>query len=229
MTLKQRFELFKENIGNNFVEISSSSAKYQCMDLAYAYVFTLNYPKATIQNAYAYQVFTAPKAITKEYFEIIKNSASFVPQVGDLCVWDKKFNGTAGHIAIATGVGDTKTFESFDQNVGSLYPQVIKHDYKSFLGVLRPKLKDSSLEEYNELKTDYDELRKRWNTRDIEYDLLKQKNEDLLQAVDDLRANNKEWQLKVDELVELNLALVEEAKLFNAIKNSVLNLFRSKQ
>ena len=228
MTLQKKFELFKENVGTNWVEVSSKSAPFQCMDLAYLWIFTLNIPKATIQNSYAYQVFTAPKPITKEYFEIIKNSASFVPQVGDLCVWDKKFNGTVGHIAIATGKGDTKTFESFDQNIGSLYPQVIKHDYKNFLGVLRPKIKDASLEEYNELKADYDELRKRWKARDIEFDLYKQKNEDLLQAVDDLRANNQEWKAKVDELVELNEALVEETKLFNAIKNAVFNLFRSK-
>lgn len=259
MTIQEKFNLFKDNIGNNFVEISSSSAKYQCMDLAYAYIFTLNIPKATIQNTYAYQVFTAPKAITKEYFEIIKNTPEFVPQVGDLCVWDKKFNGTAGHIAIATGKGDTNTFESFDQNIGSLYPQVIKHNYVHFLGVLRPKkfvandsnaweVKYQSLFlEHDKLDKKYKELRAKWDARDKEFDAIKvelkkvkedlevlqsqlhplqQENEDLKQANADLRTNNKAWSDKVDELLELNEALMEETKLFNALKNAVVNLFR---
>lgn len=34
MTLKEQFELFKSNIGTNWVEVSSKVALYQCMDLA---------------------------------------------------------------------------------------------------------------------------------------------------------------------------------------------------
>lgn len=139
MTIKERLDLFRSNVGSEWVEVSSKVAPYQCMDLAYLWVFVLNYPKETIRNALAYQVYTNPKPITKEYFELIKNTPEFVPIAGDLVVWDKKFNGTAGHIAIAIGEGDTKKFKSYDQNIGTDYPQVIEHNYNHVLGVLRPK------------------------------------------------------------------------------------------
>jgi len=73
-------------------------------------------------------------------FDRIKNTPTFVPQLGDVAIWG---NGTYGHIAICTGKGDVKTFESFDQN----YPtgsacHYQTHNYSGFLGVFRPKAQD---------------------------------------------------------------------------------------
>lgn len=73
-------------------------------------------------------------------FDRIANTPSFVPQLGDVAIWG---NGTYGHIAICTGKGDVKTFESFDQN----YPtgsacHYVTHNYSGFKGVFRPKAQD---------------------------------------------------------------------------------------
>lgn len=55
---------------------------------------------------------------------------------GDIVIWN---SGTYGHIAIATGEGTTRWFKSFDQNYGvNKRCRIVKHDYKNFLGVLRP-------------------------------------------------------------------------------------------
>ena len=73
-------------------------------------------------------------------FDRIANTPSFVPKKGDIVVWSKSMGGT-GHIAIATGEGNTSYFYSYDQNWGYPYEPVTrhKHDYSKFLGVLRPK------------------------------------------------------------------------------------------
>lgn len=58
---------------------------------------------------------------------------------GDIVVWDKR-HGKYGHIAIATGEGNTSYFYSYDQNWIIKKMHKVKHDYKGgFAGVLRPK------------------------------------------------------------------------------------------
>ena len=80
-------------------------------------------------------------------FTRIANTPDFVPQFGDIAVWG---NGTYGHIAICTGKGDVKTFESFDQN----YPtgsacHYQTHNYSGFLGVFRPKNQENIVSYFN--------------------------------------------------------------------------------
>ena len=80
-------------------------------------------------------------------FERIANTPDFVPQFGDIAVWG---NGTYGHIAICTGKGDVRTFESFDQN----YPtgsacHYVKHNYSGFYGVFRPKNQENIVSYFN--------------------------------------------------------------------------------
>lgn len=72
-------------------------------------------------------------------FDRITNTPSFVPQEGDVCIWGKGVSGGLGHIAIFK-TGGVNSFQSFDQNwpVGSPC-HLQNHDYKNFLGVLRPK------------------------------------------------------------------------------------------
>ena len=147
MTLKEKFDLFYANMVNQKSEVSDSTNVYQCMDLAYQWIFSLDIPKATIQHLYAYQVYTQPSDLTRQYFDIIPNSATFVPQAGDLVVFsNRNINGTyfntAGHIAIASGSGDVYRFKSFDQNWSTGQGLVlIEHNYDNpkLLGVLRPK------------------------------------------------------------------------------------------
>ena len=142
--MKEKYQLFYSWVLSQGIELSDKTNPYQCMDLAYSWVFFLNFPKATIQHLYAYEVFTLPNDLTTQYFELIPNSSTFVPQVGDIAVFDKTSTNIAGHISVCTGDGDTNTFSSLDQNwAGNSKATLVKHGYDSpkLLGVLRPKLK----------------------------------------------------------------------------------------
>lgn len=137
--LADKLNRFVSNLNGQFVEVSSKEALYQCMDLAYLWVFALDYPKETIQNSLAYLVYTNPKPITKEYFDLIPNTPEAVPKDGDLVVWGTGF-GPAGHIAIALGGGTTSSFRCFEQNAPlGTNAHISQRNYKNVLGWLRPK------------------------------------------------------------------------------------------
>lgn len=74
----------------------------------------------------------------KNHFTRIANTPSFVPQKGDIVVWGAGLGNKYGHIAIATGEGNTSTFYSYDLNWGGKTVKRVQHNYKGFLGVLRP-------------------------------------------------------------------------------------------
>jgi len=134
-----QFSQFSANIPDQAVEVSDKSNIYQCMDLAYLWVFCLGFPKATIQKLYAYQTFTQANDLTRQYFDVIPNSDTFIPKEGDLGVFGTGV-GVAGHICVCTGVGNLKTFQSIDQNWAGVQRAVkVTHTYTNFLGVLRPK------------------------------------------------------------------------------------------
>jgi len=138
MTLTEKLNQFIDNLNGQFVEVSYKDAIYQCMDLAYAWVFCLDYPKATIQHQYAYEVFTSPNDLTRKYFDLISNTPDFVPRDGDICVFK---GGTAGHIAVCLGGGTTSKFWRFEQNnpLGT-NAALNERGYTNMLGVLRPKV-----------------------------------------------------------------------------------------
>jgi surface antigen len=71
-------------------------------------------------------------------FEKISDSPSAVPERGDIVIWGTAM-GIYGHIAIATGIGDTNHFQSFDQNfpIGNPCGYIV-HTYNGVLGWLRP-------------------------------------------------------------------------------------------
>lgn len=75
----------------------------------------------------------------KNNFERIANTPSFVPKKGDIAVWGAGLGNTYGHIAIATGEGNTSNFNSYDLNWNGKTVHKVNHTYKGFLGVLRPK------------------------------------------------------------------------------------------
>ena len=70
-------------------------------------------------------------------FTRIKNTPAFIPMRADICIWT--MNNKNGHIAIAEGTGNTQTFYTYDQNWGGKAMKKVKHNYTTFLGVLRPK------------------------------------------------------------------------------------------
>lgn len=142
--MKDKLNQFILNLQGQFVEVSDASNKFQCMDLAYAWVFTLGYPKATIQRLYAYEVYTKPNDLTLKYFDLIPNTPEFIPQDGDIGVVDKTPDNIAGHIFICLGGGTTSKFNRFEQNL-PLGNRAAVHEggYAKFLGVLRPKVFDT--------------------------------------------------------------------------------------
>ncbi len=138
--MKDKLNQFIDNVNGQFIEVSYKDALYQCMDLSYLWIFTLGFPKATIQHLYAYQVFTEVSDLTKQYFEVIKNTPEGIPQDGDLVVWGTGM-GPAGHIAIALGGGTTSTFKCFEQNAPlGTNAHIGQRNYNNVLGWLRPKV-----------------------------------------------------------------------------------------
>lgn len=78
-----------------------------------------------------------------EIFTKIENTAELVPEEGDIAIWGTELGNTYGHVAIATGEGDMNKFYSYDLNWGSKIVHKVEHDYKGFLGVLRPKKEET--------------------------------------------------------------------------------------
>ena len=114
----------------------------QCFDWFNRYAVDLfGVPKTLLfAHSYAYQLYT--NFNMGEYFTKIANTPDFVPQVGDVCIWDKSLNGYAGHVAIATGEGNVSTFWVTEQNTDGTATKPsakVKRNYNHFLGVLRPK------------------------------------------------------------------------------------------
>lgn len=141
--MRERLNQLILNTQGQFIEVSDRSNIYQCKDLIYLWVFCLGFPKSTVQGLYAYTMYTSPNASTREYFDIIPNTPDFIPQDGDIAVFDKTATNPAGHTGICLGGGTTGKFMSFEQN----YPigtnaSVRERNYLTpkLLGVLRPKV-----------------------------------------------------------------------------------------
>lgn len=128
----------------------------QCVDLVKHYIKNvLGVKPESIGNAIEYY----NKRKTSEYltknFKWIDNTAEFIPKKGDLCVFTSKSGN--GHISVATGEGTTSYFYSYDQNFPRAKHEpmtLVKHSYTSFLGVLRPKNKKSTVKRFKTYKGD---------------------------------------------------------------------------
>lgn len=134
------FNLFEIYVLGQGIEVSSKDAPFQCMDLAYLWALYNGVPKVAIQHGTAKEVFKTPNVVTRHYFEIIKNTPTFVPREGDLGIFDGTSNNPSGHIVVHTKKADTNKFESLDQNWGGKkFVTLVTHNYKNYLGVLRLK------------------------------------------------------------------------------------------
>ena len=112
----------------------------QCVDLIKMYlnkVFRLN-PGAW-GNAKDYYENYDNNSVLKANFDRIANTPEFVPQKGDIAVWGAGLGNTYGHVAIATGKGNTSNFYTYDLNWNGKTVHKVNHTYKGFLGVLRSK------------------------------------------------------------------------------------------
>ena len=117
-------------------------AGVQCVDLVKLYLYKVFGIRAGAWgNARDYWLdFSSHPTMTANFIKI-KNTPSFIPKKGDIVVWngDISTKNNYGHIAIATGEGDTNTFYSYDSNWNKKEMQKVKHTYYALYGVLRPK------------------------------------------------------------------------------------------
>lgn len=113
----------------------------QCVDLVKLYLDKVFSIKAGAWgNAKDYWLSFDNREPLKKKFKKIKNTPDFIPEKGDIVVWsgDISTSGDYGHIAVATGEGDTSTFYTYDQNWNGKEIKKIKHTYFAVYGVLRP-------------------------------------------------------------------------------------------
>ncbi|MGN0624592.1 MAG: CHAP domain-containing protein [Oscillospiraceae bacterium] len=134
-------EFIKAHIGKAMDYDGCAGA--QCVDLAKYYldeVFGIKPGNWGDAHDY-YDGFYAHNELVQN-FDRIPNTPKFVPKKGDICVWKSSLSsGGWGHIAIATGEGDTNHFYSYDQNWTGNHDACarIYHNYNHFAGVLRAK------------------------------------------------------------------------------------------
>lgn len=89
----------------------------QCVDLIKAYLHDVfGISAGSWGNARFYWINFALRAPLKSNFIKIRNTPQLIPKRGDIVVWNNSVGNGAGHIAIATGEGDTRSFYSYDQN-----------------------------------------------------------------------------------------------------------------
>lgn len=111
---------------------------FQCMDLVMAYTLWLNNWRP-YGNAKALATQPIPRGWRR-----IKNTPSFVPQAGDVAIWNRGSFARYGHTGLVKSA-NARTFKSLDQNwfnansVNGSPPRVVSHNYNGFYGVIRPE------------------------------------------------------------------------------------------
>jgi predicted nucleic acid-binding Zn-ribbon protein len=112
----------------------------QCVDLFRQYcheVLGISQPKSVTGAADFWSNYDTDSVLNQNFTKIA-NSTEFVPQAGDVGIWNRRAGGGYGHIAVCTGKGDTNSFESFDQNWSRVsFCELVNHNYTNFYGVLR--------------------------------------------------------------------------------------------
>ena len=111
----------------------------QCVDLIKYYYAFFGVAEYAMGNGCKYAENDLPPNWTR-----IKNTASFIPEPGDVAVWTSAIGSGAGHVAIILSA-TSSSFVSMDQNwpKGSACKQVT-HNYNNFWGVVRPAYSGSS-------------------------------------------------------------------------------------
>lgn len=114
----------------------------QCVDLIKLYLDKVFGIKAGAWgNAVDYWLSFDSRKPLKDNFTKIKNTADFIPEKGDIVVWsgDVSTSNDYGHIAVASGEGNTSSFYSYDQNWNGKEVKKVMHTYSAVYGALRPK------------------------------------------------------------------------------------------
>jgi hypothetical protein len=110
-------------------------AKYHCVDLANDYITKVWGLKAIIgTNAKDF-----PEKLT-DGMEFVKNTTEYLPEAGEVAVWNGRVGGGAGHISVVTRKGAQLNFNSLDQNWSKpLFITEENHTYTNVRGFIRKK------------------------------------------------------------------------------------------
>lgn len=139
-----KFNQWFQQVDGKPIEAEDASNYAQCFDLAFNWCDFLQIPRDTIRHLYAYQIFKNPNPDTSQYWEIISNTPTGVPNIGDLVIFGT-YVGIAGHVCIFKE-GDAMSFRSEDQNWAGLQKaRLVNHNYNGVLGWLRPKVLSDKL------------------------------------------------------------------------------------
>lgn len=231
MNLLDQFNQFFSKYNGKPVEVEDSTNKFQCFDLAFAWVDFIKVPREAIRHLHAFEIWTLPTDTTIKFFEMIPNTQNGVPEAGDIVVFSNKV-GVSGHVSISTGKGDTSTFESFDQNWNSKqFATPTKHDYKFVLGWLRLRTNCDDLvqqladtqKKLTDLQATYQEFQAKYATdmqvATTQIENLQKSNSELTtqlglasKAVTDANTLKDATQVKLDALQKLYDAIPQGTK-----------------
>ena len=106
---------------------------FQCYDLANQYSLDIGGQRFTGLNAS--DIFGQQPS----KYDWIRNTPNGVPPAGAVVVWDGGINNGPGHVAVATGNGNTNQFETIDQNWNANRVTLNTHNYSHVIGWGVPK------------------------------------------------------------------------------------------
>lgn len=118
----------------------------QCADFGTAYTnyiiskdSSLNHPYSTFNGSMYYE------KINRNGWKKIRYKEGFVPEPGDILVWDENIGNGAGHVAVAIEGCSTSRIKCIDQSGSAQEPtQYSTFNYSHFYGVVRPLWKDET-------------------------------------------------------------------------------------
>lgn len=188
----------------------------QCVDIVRQYikeVLEFPQPPPVIGAADLWESYLA------DFFEQVPNTPTGVPKAGDIIIWNRKLGNGYGHVAIASGTGNTAGFTSFDQNYPLGTPCHFQdHNYSSVTGWLHPK------ENMNEaLEVCMKDREKFWKERDEALARLSVCEEECRKQSDQCASEKKTLEEKLagvevqlEALAKTNEALIKKIERLEA-------------
>lgn len=120
--------------------------KYQCVDVIRKYLPDVVKCPLVGGNAIDYWYYYPYNKTLQKYFVRIPNSWTFIPKLGDICIFGPVNGNPYGHIGLGTNAGNLLYATVFEQNdpVGSgchykAYNISVAYYWPKLLGVLRPR------------------------------------------------------------------------------------------
>jgi len=235
MTLNQ-FKLYA--LAKKQIEYHSfnPNAVFQCTDLANFYIDRVWGLIAIIgTDAKDFPERLAPG------MEFIKNTVDYLPEAGEVAVWNGRVGGRAGHISVVLEKGLQATFQSLDQNWSKpLFITQEKHSYTNVRGFLRKKESMPAVDPLKECLSQHAKLVTEATKKDKAIEGLNKETKELKTSLEEksgqittqgneiatlgkqVSAYKGEVTKKENEIIELNKKLTEKPSGFLVGKRKML-------